>query len=319
MADTELAGHHRTKGRRDALFLLAATAAGLSGKPAQAQSSSSTTPKAAGMTTKKIPSSGEVLPSIGLGTWQTFDVGAGAADRAPLREVLGEFAALGGKLIDSSPMYGNSETVAGDLIAELGLRDKLFVATKVWTTGKAAGIAQMQESMQKLRAKPIDLMQVHNLVDVSTQLATLRQWKDEGLVRHIGVTHYTASAHEAVSKLIRAEAVDFIQINYSIGEREAEQRLLPLAAERGVAVIANRPFAGGNVFSRLRSKPLPAWAAEIDCSSWAQILLKFVVSHPAITCAIPATSKVTHLRDNMQAGLGRMPDEKLRALIAAQL
>jgi diketogulonate reductase-like aldo/keto reductase len=319
MADAELTGHHRTRSRRDALFLLAATAAGLSSKPVQAQSSSSTTSKAAAMTTKKIPSSGELLPVIGLGTWQTFDVGAAAADRAPLREILAEFAALGGKLIDSSPMYGNSETVAGDLIAELGLRNKLFIATKVWTTGKAAGIAQMQESMQKLRAKPIDLMQVHNLVDVSTQLATLRQWKDEGLVRHIGVTHYTASAHEAVSKLIRAETVDFIQINYSIGEREAEQRLLPLAAERGVAVIANRPFAGGNAFSRLRSKPLPAWAAEIDCSSWAQLLLKFVVSHPAITCAIPATSKLAHLRDNMQAGLGRMPDEKLRALIAAQL
>jgi diketogulonate reductase-like aldo/keto reductase len=320
MAGEKLAAGSRAISRRDALALLAATAAGMS-SPAQAQAPSPHATKAdtAAMQTKKIPSSGAMLPVIGMGTWQTFDVGTTSAERGPLQEVLQEFAALGGKLIDSSPMYGKSEMVAGDLIARLGLRDKLFIATKVWTSGQSAGVAQMRESMQRLRAKPIDLMQVHNLLDVNTQLATLRQWKSEGLVRYIGVTHYTASAHEALSKLIRTEAVDFIQINYSIGEREAEERLLPLAAERGVAVIANRPFAGGNVFGRLRSKPLPPWAADIDCSSWAQLLLKFVVSHPAITCAIPATSKAAHLRDNMQAGLGRMPEEKLRALIAAQL
>lgn len=300
--------------RRDALRLIAASAAGLTGALAMP----SLAAIGATMTTRKIPSSGEVLPVIGLGTWQTFDVGTSQAERAPLAAVLQEFVALGGKLIDSSPMYGNSETVAGDLMADLKLQEKLFVATKVWTSGKQDGIAQMKESMDKLRARPIDLMQVHNLLDVDTHLATLHEWKQQGMVRYIGVTHYTASAHDAVARVITKHPVDFIQINYSVGEREAEQRLLPLAKERGVAVIANRPFAGGDLFRRVRAKPLPAWAAEIDCTSWAQLLLKFVVSHPAMTCAIPATSKVTHLRDNMKAGYGRMPDEKLRAMIAAE-
>lgn len=270
------------------------------------------------MLSKKIPSSGELLPVIGLGTWQTFDVGAGTQERTPLEAVLQEFTALGGKVIDSSPMYGNSEGVAGDLIAKLNVRQKLFIATKVWTSGKEAGISQMNDSIKKLRARPIDLMQVHNLLDVEAHLETLADWKKQGVVRHVGVTHYTDSAHDAVAKVISRHPVDFIQINYSVGEREAEQRLLPLARERGIAVIANRPFAGGGLFSRIRSKPLPGWAADIDCSSWAQILLKFVVSQPAITCAIPATSKVEHLRDNMKAGLGRMPDEKLRAIIAQE-
>jgi diketogulonate reductase-like aldo/keto reductase len=216
-------------------------------------------------------------------------------------------------------MYGKSEEVVGDINAKLGLRQKLFIATKVWTQGKAAGINQMEDSMRKLRAEPIDLMQVHNLVDVGTHLDTLTEWKRKGRVRYIGVTHYTASAHDAVAQVIASRAVDLIQINYSVGERDAERRLLPLAMERGVAVIANRPFAGGDMFSRLRSKALPAWAAEIDCESWAQVLLKFVISHPAITCAIPATSKVTHLRDNMKAGYGRLPDKELRTRIAGEV
>ncbi|MCA1558077.1 MAG: aldo/keto reductase, partial [Acidobacteria bacterium] len=228
--------------------------------------------------TRPIPSSGEMIPLIGLGTWQTFDVGATPTERAPLEEVLSAFAATGGKLIDSSPMYGNSEEVAGDLSARLGLRKELFVATKVWTEGRAAGISQMNDSMRKLRADPIDLMQVHNLVDVGTHLDTLAGWKREGRVRYLGVTHYTAGGHDAVAQAISSRAVDFIQINYSVGEREAERRLLPLAQERGVAVIANRPFAGGELFSRIRTRPLPAWATEMDCDSWAQILLKFVVS-----------------------------------------
>jgi len=222
-------------------------------------------------------------------------------------------------VLDSSPMYGAAEQVAGDLIERLGVRSKLFVATKVWSSDKAAGVRQMHESMAKLRAKPIELMQVHNMHDVEAHLGTLREWKRQGMVRHIGLTHYTASAHEAMARLIESEVVDFIQINYSVGERDAEQRLLPLARERGVAVIANRPFIGGDVFRRVRSKPVPAWAQEIDCATWAQLLLKFVVSHPAVTCAIPATSKVEHLRENMQAGVGRMPDEKQRARIARLL
>lgn len=256
---------------------------------------------------------------IGLGTWQTFDVGPAAADRAPLEEVLGTFASLGGKLIDSSPMYGNSEEVAGDLAAKLGLRSKLFIATKVWTSGKARGFEQMEDSMRKLRASPVDLMQVHNLVDVNSHLETLHDWKQAGRVRYVGVTHYTAASHDEVAKVVAKRPIDFIQINYSVGEREAERRLLPLALERGVAVIANRPFAGGDLFRNLRSKPIPKWAEEIDCDSWAQLLLKFIVSHPAITCAIPATSKTGHLRDNMKAGYGRLPDENFRARIASEV
>lgn len=274
--------------------------------------------RAPSLLTRRIPSSGETLPVIGLGTWQTFDVGPSAAERAPLEEVLRTFVELGGKLIDSSPMYGRSEEVVGDITERLGLRSQLFIATKVWTSGKEAGIAQMEESMRKLRADPIDLMQVHNLVDVNTHLKTLQEWKREGRVRHIGITHYTASRHDDVARVMASQPVDFIQINYSVGEREAERRLLPMARERGVAVIANRPFAGGDLLRRLRSRPLPAWATEIDCDSWAQVMLKFVISHPAITCAIPATSKIAHLRDNIRAGAGPLPDEALRARIAAE-
>ena len=266
--------------------------------------------------TRPIPSTGEALPAIGLGTWQTFDVAPSA--RAGLEGVLGAFVELGGSVVDSSPMYGRSEEVVGDLAAKLGVQSRLFLATKVWTSGKTAGIRQMEDSMRKLRATRIDLMQVHNLVDVDTHLDTLAEWKREGRVRYVGVTHYTAGHHDAVARIIAARPVDFVQINYSVGEREAESRLLPLARERGVAVLANRPFAGGDLFRRLRSRPLPAWAAEIDCTSWAQVLLKFVISHPAITCAIPATSQVTHLRDNMQAAHGRLPDAALRARIAAE-
>lgn len=270
--------------------------------------------------TRPIPSTGERLPVIGLGTWQTFDVGDAAGERAPLAEVLAAFVAGGGRLVDSSPMYGRSEEVLGDLAAAADARAKLFVATKVWTSGRSQGTRQMEESMRKLRARPVDLMQVHNLVDVETQLDTLRAWKAEGRVRYLGVTHYAASGHDAVARVIAAErGLDFVQINYSVGEREAERRLLPLAQERGVAVIANRPFAEGDLFARLRGRPLPGWAAEIGCTSWAQVLLKFILGHPAVTCAIPATAKVSHLRDNLGAGRGPLPDEKLRARIVAEV
>lgn len=271
--------------------------------------------QASKMRTKKIPSSGEALPVIGLGTWQSFDVPH--EGRVTLEAVLREFVALGGSVIDSSPMYGRSEEVAGDLIAKLGVREKLFVATKVWTTGSAAGIAQMAASENKLKAKRLDLLQVHNLQDLETHIETLQAWKAAGRVRYIGITHYTQSAFDAVAKVMRAYPVDFLQINYSIGERAAESVLLPLAKERGIAVIVNRPFAGGELFRRLRSQPLPAWAGEVGCASWAQLMLKFVLSHPAVTCAIPATSRIEHLRDNMAAGIGAMPDEEMRANIAA--
>lgn len=266
--------------------------------------------------TKPIPGTNERLTVIGLGTWQTFDVGEGAAERKPLEDVLAEFVRLGGKVIDSSPMYGRSEDVAGDLAAKLGVHDKLFVATKVWIRGREAGIRQMNESMAKIRVKTIDLMQVHNLVDTEVHLDTLRGWKKDGRVRYLGVTHYTASAHDAVAKVVESTSIDFVQINYSIAERDAEKKLLPLCRDKGVAVIANRPFGGGAAIRRLASKPVPDWARDIDATSWAQLLLKFVVSHPAITVAIPATSKVAHLRDNMQACVGRLPDESLRAKIA---
>lgn len=269
--------------------------------------------------TRPIPRSSERLPVIGLGTWQTFDAGSSQSKRAALEEVLQTFVALGGKVIDSSPMYGTSEDVAGDLTAKLALRDKLFVATKVWTSGKESGIAQMRESMKKLRVKKLDLMQVHNLVDADAHLDTLAGWKRDGLVRYIGITHWTAGALSEVMSYMRRYEIDFVQINYSIREREAEKALLPLATDRKIAVIANRPFATGDLFSRTRGKALPEWAKEIECDSWAQLFLKFIVSHPSITCAIPATSKVTHMRDNMKAGFGRLPDQKLRERIAASV
>jgi diketogulonate reductase-like aldo/keto reductase len=259
-----------------------------------------------------IPSSGEKIQAIGLGTWQVFDVGESPAERKPLKDVLSRFVQLGGKVIDSSPMYGRAESVVGDLTDELHLRDKLFLATKVWTSGKQAGIESMERSFQRLRTQKLDLMQVHNLVDVETQLATMRTWKEQGRIRYLGVTHYVDSAFPEVERILRRNKLDFVQINYSILDRRAEERLLPLAQERGVAALINRPFASGDLLARVRSKPLPEWVAEFDCKSWAQFVLKWILGNEAVTCAIPATGKVRHLEDNMAAGAGRLPDEKLR-------
>lgn len=225
------------------------------------------------------------------------------------------FVQLGGTVVDSSPMYGRAESVLGDVAVRTGVRDKLFVATKVWTSGKAAGIAQMEESERRLRGR-IDLMQVHNLLDADTHLETLRRWKAEGRVRFVGVTHYTSSAYLDVAEYIRRGGIDFVQINYSLAEREAERRLLPLAQERGVKVLINRPFGAGSLFRNTRNKPLPAFAKDLGCTSWAELFLKFVISHPAVTCAIPATSNPAHLRQNMNAGRGPMPDEAMRKRIA---
>ena len=299
--------------RREALRRLGAAAAGLALSGARESSADSPPPSA--MHQREIPSTREPLPVIGIGTWQTFDVGSGAS-REPLEQVLRVFADMGGRMIDSSPMYGRSEEVVGDLVAKTGAPAKPFIATKVWTRGKDAGIREMRESMRKLRVKVCDLMQVHNLLDVDTHLDTLAGWKKEGLVRYVGVTHYTASGAEDVARVISRRPVDFVQINYSVAERDAEKRLLPLCRDKGVAVIANRPFAGGDLFRRLRGTALPSWSAEIDCSSWAQLMLKFVVSHPALTCAIPASAKPEHTRDNMAAGYGRMPDEAMRKRIS---
>jgi aryl-alcohol dehydrogenase-like predicted oxidoreductase len=265
---------------------------------------------------KPIPKTRELLPAVGLGTWQVFDVGANQAAREPLKRVLQEFVRAGGTVIDSSPMYGRSETVVGDLAGELGVHKQLFVATKVWTSGREAGVRQMEESFRRLRTPRLDLIQVHNLVDYRTHLDTLRRWKAEGRVRYVGITHYTASAYDELARVIASEELDFVQLNYSLAERDAEKRLLPLAAEKQLAVLVNRPFAEGQLFRRAHSKALPSWAEEIGCASWAQFFLKFVVSHPAVTCAIPATSKVEHLTDNMRALLGRVPDAKTRDRMA---
>jgi aryl-alcohol dehydrogenase-like predicted oxidoreductase len=268
------------------------------------------------MLQRPIPSTGETIPALGLGTWKSFDVSDAESARRGPREVLDGFVKLGGRLVDSSPMYGRAERVVGDLAAELAIADRLFIATKVWTTGRREGIEEMRASMRNLRASPIDLMQVHNLLDVDVHLATLAGWKQQGLVRYVGVTHYTASAHADVARVLERHPVDFIQINYSVAEGEAERRLLPLAMERGIAVIANRPLASGALMRRLEGRPLPELSRDIDCDSWPQLLLKFVVSHPAVTCAIPATSSAAHLRDNMKAGLGRLPNEAERVAIA---
>lgn len=264
------------------------------------------------MLTRAIPSSGEKLPVIGLGTWQAFDVDLTSDNRRQLGDVLSLFVKLGGRVIDTSPMYGRAENVIGELTTALGIPDKVFLATKVWTRGKENGIKSMERSMALLRARRIDLVQVHNLVDVQTQLATLREWKAQRRIRYLGITHYEAGAFADVEKIMRSEKLDFVQINYSLMEREAEERVLPLAQERGIAVIVNRPFGGGDLFSRTRSKPLPSWAAEFDCHSWAQCFLKWIVANTAVTCAIPATDKPGHVEDNMGGGTGRLPDAKMR-------
>jgi diketogulonate reductase-like aldo/keto reductase len=270
---------------------------------------------------RPIPSDGKTLPAVGLGTWRTFDVGASSAERDPLREVLRTFAGLGGRVVDSSPMYGAAESVVGDLAADLGITDALFLATKVWTSGRGAGTTQMEQSLRRLRARRLDLMQIHNLLDWATHLRTLRDWKATGRVRYVGVTHYTASGYDELERLLRAEPLDFVQVNYSLGEREAERRILPLARDRGIAVLVNRPFSEGGLFQRVRGRALPAWAAELDCESWAQFFLKWILAHPAVTCVIPATSRPEHLVDNMKAGVGRVPDaaarERMGALVAA--
>jgi len=266
--------------------------------------------------TRPIPSSGEQVPVVGLGTWRVFDVGPGHPARTPLEQCVAQFDALGGRMIDSSPMYGRAEAVVGEILSSLGVRERMFVATKVWTEGQKRGIEQMTDSMRKLRVNPIDLIQVHNLVDTTVHLETLRRWKADGLVRYVGVTHYSDRAHGDVARVLRQEALDFVQINYSVAERNAEKSILPIAADRGVAVISNRPLAAGAALGPLRGRPVPEWASELGCTTWPQLLLKFVVSHPSVTCAIPATSRVDHLRDNMQAAVGPMPDASLRERIA---
>ena len=271
------------------------------------------------MLRRPIPASGETIPVVGLGTWRVFDVGGSPSERGPLKDVLKSLVELGGRVVDSSPMYGAAESVVGDLAGELAITDKLFLATKVWTSGRDAGVAQMEQSVKRLRAQRLDLIQIHNLLDWRTHLRTLREWKAAGRIRYLGVTHYTASAYDELERVLRAEALDFVQVNYSLGEREAERRILPLARDRGVAVLANRPFAEGGLFQRVRAQAVPSWAAEFDCDSWAQFFLKWILAHPAVTCAIPGTSRPQHLVDNLKAGVGKLPDAAARDRMAEHI
>jgi aryl-alcohol dehydrogenase-like predicted oxidoreductase len=268
------------------------------------------------MLARPIPSTGENLPVVGLGTWQAFDVGTSDRERAAQREVLARFVAQGGALVDSSPMYGRSEAVVGDLVVELSLRDRLFIATKVWTSGRDAGVRQIAASFSKLRVDRLDLVQVHNLVDAATHLGTLREIKAQGRLRYLGVTHYQASAHDALQRHVETRSVEFVQVNYSVAEPEAERALLDAARANGVAVIANRPFGGGSLARRLASRPLPSFASALGCTTWPQLLLKFVLAHPAVTCVIPATANAAHLVDNLAAGREPLPDAAMRVRIA---
>ncbi len=268
------------------------------------------------MVTRTIPGTGEALPVIGMGSSNTFDVGNGAAERDPLREVLRLHTGGGGTVIDTSPMYGRSEQVLGDLIGDLGLRRKLWLATKVWTRGREAGVAQIADSMRQLRTDRLELLQIHNLLDWREHLPTVRGMKDDGKLRYTGITHYRADAHPDVERVLRAERFDWVQINYSLAERDAEQKLFPFCTERGIAVMVNRPFADGALFERSRGQSLPPWAAEIGCASWAQFFLRYAASHPAVTCVIPATAKPRHMQDNVAAGAAPLPDAKQRARMA---
>lgn len=295
--------------RRDFLRGMIAGAAVLSAKPSNAMADPA-------MILRPIPSSGEAMPVIGLGTWQVFDVGADPRARQPLRAVLQALAGAGGRMIDTSPMYGRAEGVTGDLVAEMGLRPKAFLATKVWTGGRDAGVAQMRRSAELLRSPVLDLIQIHNLLDWRTHLATLRDMKAKGGVRYIGITHYTTGALAELARILDSEpGIDFVQCGYSLATRDAETRLFPTAAARRVAVIVNQPFETGDMFRRVRGRALPEWAAEFDCTSWAQLFLKYAIAEPAVTCVIPATANAAHMADDAQAGLGRLPDARQRGQI----
>ncbi|MFL6515760.1 MAG: aldo/keto reductase [Chthoniobacterales bacterium] len=301
--------------RRDAIQMMAAGTVGvlLPVTVSRALGAVSTT----GMVMRSVPKTGEKIPVMGLGSAVTFNVPDTPAKLQPLSDILSLFVKHGGKLIDSSPMYGNAEGVIGDLAANGHLRDSLFIATKVWTNGRQEGIAQMERSFARFHTKKIDLMQVHNLADVESHMGTLREWKAKGRIRYTGITYSERQGFGEVERIMKSQKPDFVQINYSLVDRGADQRILPLAQQMGMGVIINRPFGGGGIFRSIASKPLPAWAAEFDCHSWPQFLLKWIIGHPAVTCVIPATNNPQHLEDNMAAGVGRLPDARTRQRMAS--
>lgn len=269
--------------------------------------------------TRAIPSSGKPLPAVGLGTWQTFDVGNSSEKRKILSQVLTELHRFGGSVIDSSPMYGSSERVVGDLTQNLDFKDQLFYATKVWTSGKQAGIRQMEASMAKMQRRQMDLIQIHNLVDWKTHVKTLREWKEKQKITYWGITHYVDSAHASLERIIQSERPDFVQFNYSIRSRHAENSLFETAKKYGTATIINQPYEGGSLFRLTRGKNLPPWAEEYEINSWGQYFLKFILSNEDVTCVIPGTSKPHHMIDNMGAGLGKLPDKIIREKMVSHL
>ena len=262
--------------------------------------------------TRPIPRTGERLPVVGLGTAIIFDVGEDAVKRTERRAVIQTMIDGGGRLIDTAPSYGTAETVVGDLLSSMAARDKIFLATKVRAAGREGSIAEMQESLRRLRTGRVDLMQLHNVSDAKTDLRTLKEWQQKGYTRYIGVTHFQAGANDRLAEVIRREKPEFLQINYSLAERSAEERLLPLAAETGTSVLVNLPFGRGKLFSAVRGKTLPEWAKEFDAASWGQFFLKYLLAHPAVTCVIPGTDKPEYMLDNLDAGRGRLPDAAMR-------
>ena len=268
--------------------------------------------QAAPLIHRKIPSTGESLPIIGIGTARRYEAVTTEAERAPLRAVLRQFAELGGKVIDTAPSYGTAETVVGDLVAELAIRESVFLATKLGARGRDAGIAQLEQSFAHLRTPKIDLVAVHNLQDTQTQLRTLREWKQAGRIRYVGITTSFERQYPEFEQTMKAEALDFIQVDYALDNRKADQRILPLAADLGMGVMVNLPFGRGRLFQAVQGQSLPLWAAEFDCTSWAQFFLKYIVSHSAVTCALPGTAKSDYLLDNLGAARGPLPDAAMR-------
>lgn len=297
--------------RRQLIRLMTITGLGMAATPVPSILAQQQT-----MRQRTILSSNEKLPVVGLGTWRQFDVGSSEKERAPLRKVLSRMGDKGGEVIDTSPMYGTAEKVIGDLTTDLGIADRFFYATKVWTSGRQSGIDQMNASMRNMQRSKIDLMQIHNLLDWQTHLKTLKEWKEQGRIRYIGVTHYTVSSHERLEQIVKTRNIDFVQFNYSISTRNAEKSLLKAARDNGVAVIINQPYEGGSLFKRVQNESLPNWAMDYDIQSWGQFFLKFILSHPSVTCVIPGTSDPGHLIDNMGAGYGQLPDEQARKKMA---